>query len=95
MINPIRPNMGLWISLNVNYWRNQNEVEEAMVFPKTKLLRFLVVIYINFQLVENKRKEQSDSRRRQWLSTALTGTFRTKFWLRYWHELALLFTRDT
>ena len=33
---------------------------------------------INFQLLENKRKWQSDSRRRQWLTTSLTGPSRTK-----------------
>jgi len=48
----------------MNQWRSQNEPEEAMVLPKTNMLRSLLVIYINFQLVENKRKEQSDSRRR-------------------------------
>jgi len=37
------------------------------------------VFYINFQLLENKRKDQSDSKRHQWLTTSLTGPFRTKF----------------
>jgi len=32
----------------------------------------LLVVCINFQLLENKRKWQSDSRRRQWLTTSLT-----------------------
>jgi len=38
-----------------------------------------MVLYINFQLLENKRKEQSVSRRRQWLMTSLTGPSRTTF----------------
>jgi len=37
------------------------------------------LLHINFQLLENKRKEQSDSKRRQWLTTSLTGLSRTKF----------------
>jgi len=37
----------------MNQWRSQNE---AMVLPETNLLRFLLMIYINFQLVENKQK---------------------------------------
>jgi len=37
------------------------------------------VLYINFQLSQNKRKEESDSRRRKWLTTSLTGPGRTKF----------------
>jgi len=41
--------------------------------PETNLLRFLLGLYINFQ-----RKEQSDSRRRQWLTTSLTDPSRTK-----------------
>jgi len=44
-----------------------------MAHPETNLLRLLLVLYINFQLLESKQKEQSDSRRR------LTGPFRTKF----------------
>jgi len=28
--------------------------------PETNLLRFLLVLYINFQLLENKQKEQSE-----------------------------------
>jgi len=46
--------------------------------PTTNLLRFLLVLYINFQQLENKRKEQSDSRRRQWLTTSLAGPSRIK-----------------
>jgi len=30
-------------------------------------------------MLENKQKEQSDSRPRQWLTTSLTGPTRTKF----------------
>jgi len=41
-----------------------------MASPKTKLLRSLVVLCIDFQLLENKRKWQSASRRRQWLTTS-------------------------
>jgi len=47
--------------------------------PETNLRRFLLVLYINFQLLENKRKKQSDLRRRQWLMPSLTGPSRTKF----------------
>jgi len=36
------------------------------------------VFYINFQTLKNKRKEQSDSRRRRWLVTSLNGSSRTK-----------------
>jgi len=43
----------------VTQWRSQNEAEEAMV-PRNKLAKILLVLYINFQLLENKRKEQSD-----------------------------------
>ena len=31
-----------------------------MLLPETNLLMILLVFYINFQLLENKRKEQSD-----------------------------------
>jgi len=37
------------------------------------------VFYINYQLLQNKRKEEPDSRRRQWLTTSLTGLSQTKF----------------
>jgi len=37
------------------------------------------VLRINFQLLEDKRNEQSDSKRRQWLTTSLTGPSGTKF----------------
>jgi len=37
-----------------------------------------MVLCINFQLLENKRKQQSNSRRRQWLTASLTGPSRTK-----------------
>jgi len=37
------------------------------------------VLYINFLLLDNIRKEQSDSRQRHWLTTSLTGQSRTKF----------------
>ena len=47
--------------------------------PRKNLLRFLLVLCINFQLLENKRKEQSDSRRRQWLIRWLTGPSRKIF----------------
>jgi len=48
----------------------QNEAEEAMSPPsETNLLRFLLVLCINFQLLE----------RRQWLTTSLTGPSRTRF----------------
>jgi len=33
-------------------WLNQNEIEEAMASPETNLLRFLLVLCINFQLLE-------------------------------------------
>jgi len=59
--------------------RSQNEGEEAMGPLEANLLRFLLVLYINFELLESKRKEQSNSRRRQWLATSLTGPSRTKF----------------
>jgi len=36
------------------------------------------VLYINFQLLENKQKKQSNSRH-QWLMPLLTGRSRTKF----------------
>jgi len=49
-----------------------------MAPPETNLLRLLLVVYINFQLLENKWKEQPDSRRRQLLTTSLTGPSRTK-----------------
>jgi len=38
-------------------WRSQNEAR-GHGCPETNLLRFLLVLYINFQLLENKRKEQ-------------------------------------
>jgi len=47
--------------------------------PETNLLRVLLVLYINFQLLENKRKEQSVSKWRHWLTTSLTSPSRTKF----------------
>jgi len=46
-------------------WCSQNEAEEAMPSPETNLLRFLLVLYINLQLLENKQKKQSDLRWRQ------------------------------
>jgi len=60
-------------------WRSQNEAEEAIALLETNLRRFLLVFYINFQLLENKRKEQSHSRLRQWLMPSLTGPSRPKF----------------
>jgi len=48
--------------------RNQNEAEEAMALPETNLLRFLLVLCINFQLWE----------RRQWLALPELNS-----WLRY------------
>jgi len=48
--------------------RPLNEAEDAMDLPETNLLRFLLVFNINFQLLENKWKEQPDSRRRHRLS---------------------------
>jgi len=33
--------------------------------PETNLLRILLVLYINFQLLENKQKEQPVPKRRQ------------------------------
>jgi len=47
---------------------SRNEAEEAMVCPiQNKLARVFAdaLAHINFKLFENKRKEQSDSRRRQ------------------------------
>jgi len=49
----------------LDQWGSQNEAEEAMALPAINLLRFLLVLYINSQLLENKRKKQSDPRRRQ------------------------------
>jgi len=49
-------------------WRSQNEAEETIP-PETNLLRFLLVLRINFQHLE----------RRQWLTTSLTGPSRSKF----------------
>jgi len=37
-----------------NQWRSQHEAEEAMALPATNLLRSLLVLYINLQLLENK-----------------------------------------
>jgi len=37
------------------------------------------VLYINFQLSQNKRKEQSDSKRRKSPTTTFIGPGRTKF----------------
>jgi len=54
---------------------SRNEAEEAMVCPiQNKLARVFAdaLAHINFKLFENKRKEQSDSRRRQWLMTLVT-----------------------
>jgi len=48
--------------------------------PRTNLLRFLLALYINFQLSQNKRKAQSESRRRQSLTTSLTGPSQTIIW---------------
>jgi len=42
-------------------------------------MRFLLVLHINFELLENKQKEQSGSRGRQSLATSLSGPSRTKF----------------
>jgi len=44
------------------------------VDPDTNLLKVLLVLYINFQLLEIRRKEQSDSKRRPWLITSLTAS---------------------
>ena len=52
---------------------------------EANLLRLVLVLYINFQLLD-KQKEQSDSRRRQRLTTSLTGLSRIEF------LAALLFT---
>jgi len=46
-------------------WRSQNEAEGDMAPAKQTCQVFLLVIYITFELLENKRKEQSDSRRCQ------------------------------
>jgi len=64
-------------------WRSQNEAEEAMVPLETNLRIFVLVFYINFQLLGNKRKKQSDSRRRQWLMPSLTCHSEQNSWLRY------------
>jgi len=45
----------------------------------TNLLRLTGVLRINFQLLENKRKEQSYSRRRHWLAIPEQNSL-----LRYW-----------
>jgi len=45
--------------------------------PKTNFYRFLLVFSVNFQLLENKREWQLDSRC-QWLTTTLTGPSQTK-----------------
>ena len=45
--------------------------------PKTNFFRFLLVFSINFQLLENKREWQLDSKR-QWLTTTLTSSSQTK-----------------
>jgi len=42
----------------------------------TQLIRFLLVLYVNFYLLENMQKEQSDSRWRQWLTTSMTGPYK-------------------
>jgi len=47
--------------------------------PESNVPSFLLVFYINFQLLENKRKKQLDSKRCQWLMTSLTGPSRNKF----------------
>jgi len=39
---------------------SQNEAEEAMALSETNSPRFSLVLYTNFQLFGNKRKEQSD-----------------------------------
>ena len=41
-----------------------------MLPPQNKLPNYFTsyCCFINFQLLENKRKEQSDSRQRQWLA---------------------------
>ena len=44
---------------------SQNEAVEVIALPEKNLLKFLHMLYINFKLLKNKRKEQSDSRRRQ------------------------------
>jgi len=59
-------------------WRGQNEAEDAIA-PPEKTRKLLLVLFINLQQLENKRKEQSDSRQGQRLTTSLTGLSRTKF----------------
>jgi len=49
-----------------------------MASLETKLCRSLLALCMNFQLLENKRKWQSDSRQRHWLTMSLTGPSRTK-----------------
>jgi len=46
---------------------------------ETNLLRILLALHIDFQLLENNPEEQSESKRRQWLTTSVAGPFRTKF----------------
>jgi len=41
--------------------QNETEQEEAMASTETNLLRFLLVLCINFHLLENRQKKQSDS----------------------------------
>jgi len=36
-------------------WRSQNEAEEALAPSETNLLRFLLVLCINFQLLEKRQ----------------------------------------
>jgi len=46
---------------------------------RNKLAKILLEFHFNFQLLENKRKQQSDSIWHQWLTTPLTGPSRTNF----------------
>jgi len=57
----------------------QNSKTLQHASPRNKPAKILLVFYINFQRLENKRKKQSDSKRRQWLTASFTGPSRTKF----------------
>jgi len=63
-------------------WCNQIKAEEIMPLPETNLLTFLLVLYNNLQLSENKQKKQLDSIWRQWPTMSLTGPLEQNSWLR-------------
>jgi len=56
--------------LSLNYWTHWSSQNEEAHAPRNKFAKiFTGALYtINFQLLENQRKEQSNSRRRHWLA---------------------------